>query len=195
LAINTSEKTIPIVRMDCPTCIPVLEREVLKLEGVERVRGNYMTKTLKVTYDPSKVQLSEIEAAIENIGYRISYKKYPSPLSKLKDLFKSEKDSQIRSLTDSEFPGKVFHASKDVAVLFSSPNCPTCQVFKSEYQKLAEELKSKADFYEMDINSTNTWKNYDILSIPTVLLFRVGKVFQRFTALPETGQIAKALEM
>jgi copper chaperone CopZ len=57
-------KTIPILRMDCPTCIPVLEREVLKVEGVEEVRGNYLARTLKVTFDSSKAQLAEIEAAI-----------------------------------------------------------------------------------------------------------------------------------
>ena len=64
-------KTIPLTRMDCPSCIPLLEREVTELDGVEAVQGNYMNKTLKVTYDPTRVQLDAIEAAIEQIGYRI----------------------------------------------------------------------------------------------------------------------------
>ena len=73
----TAQKLIPITRMDCPTCIPVLEKEVMKLEGVTEARGNYMTKNLRVTYNPENVQLSQIEAAIERVGYQISYKKYP----------------------------------------------------------------------------------------------------------------------
>jgi Cu+-exporting ATPase len=83
-------KTIPIIRMDCPTCIPVLEREIKKLEGVDNVRGNYMAKTLKVTYDPDRVQLTEIEAAIERVGYQIAYKKYTSVISRLKGIFQKE---------------------------------------------------------------------------------------------------------
>ena len=85
------EKLIPITRMDCPTCIPVLEKEVLRLEGVEKARGNYMTKNLKVTFDPEKVQLSEIEAAIERVGYQIAYKRYPGVFDKLKNLFQKQR--------------------------------------------------------------------------------------------------------
>jgi len=31
-----------------------------------------------VTYDPSKIDIPAIEKKIENLGYRISYKRYPS---------------------------------------------------------------------------------------------------------------------
>lgn len=83
-------KEIPINRMDCPTCIPLLEKAVLKIEGVSEARGNYMTKILRVTYDQDRVQLAEIEAAIERVGYHISYKKYPGVISKLRSLFRRE---------------------------------------------------------------------------------------------------------
>jgi len=186
-------KTIPIIRMDCPTCIPVLEREVLKVEGVEEVRGNYMAKSLKVTFDPSKAQLAEIEAAIERVGYRIAYKRYPSPLSRLRDLFKRDQGVEVSSLTDADFPGKVLHASKTVAVLFSSPTCPTCRVFKPEFLSLADKMGKEADFYEMDIVATETWREYDILSIPQVLIFRAGMISERFTAMPVAAEIERAL--
>jgi copper chaperone CopZ len=186
-------KTIPVLRMDCPTCIPVLEREVLKVEGVEEVRGNFLGKTLKVTFDPSKAQLVEIEAAIERVGYRIAYKKYPNPLSRLRDIFKREQAVEIASLTDADFPGKVLHSSKTVVVLFSLPMCPTCRVFKPEFLSLADKLKKEADFYEMDIEATETWREYEILSIPQVLLFRAGEESERFTAMPAAADIERAL--
>ena len=186
-------KTIPIIRMDCPTCIPVLEREVLKVEGVQEVRGNYMAKSLKVTFNPSKAQLAEIEAAIERVGYRIAYKRYPSPLSRLRDLFKRDQGVEVSSLTDTEFPGKVLHASRNVVVLFSSPTCPTCRVFKPEFLSLADKLGKEAEFYEMDISTTETWRNYDILSIPTVNVFRAGEVAEVFYAMPRTEDIEAAL--
>ncbi len=187
------EKTIPITRMDCPTCIPVLEREVGRLEGVEGVRGNYMAKNLRVTYDPEKVQLAEIETAIERVGYHIAYKRYPGVFSKFKELFRREESKEAPSLTDADFPGKVLHAPKTVAVLFSSPTCPTCRVFKPRFREIAGRVGDKANLYEMDIVSTETWRKYDILSIPTVLVFRAGEVAERFTAIPDTEEIEKAL--
>lgn len=186
-------KTIPIIRMDCPTCIPVLEREVLKVEGVQEVRGNYMAKSLRVTFDPSKARLAEIEAAVERVGYRIAYKRYPSPLSRLRGLFKRGQGVEVSSLTDADFPGKVLHASKTVVVLFSSPTCPTCRVFKPEFLSLAEKLGKEAEFYEMDIEATEAWRDYDILSIPQVLIFRAGRASERFTAMPVAAEIERAL--
>jgi thiol-disulfide isomerase/thioredoxin len=181
--------------MDCPTCIPVLEKEVLKLSGVDDVRGNYITKTIKVTYNPLNVKLEEIEAAIERVGYQIAYKKYPSPFSRLKGFFKRKKEEKITFLSDADFPRKVLNAPKIVSVLFSSPNCPTCSLFKPEYLKLVERVGEKADFYEMDISSTQTWRDYDILSIPTVLIFQKSMMISRFTALPKTGEIEEALRV
>jgi thioredoxin 1 len=186
-------KVIPITRMDCPTCIPVLEREVLRLEGVEGARGNYMAKNLRVTYDPERVQLAEIEAAIERVGYRISYKRYPGFLSRIRGLFEREEGERVESLSDGDFPGKVLHAPRPVAVMFSSPTCPTCRVFKPQFEALAESAEGRADLYEMDISTTETWRNYDILSIPTVLVFREGEVAERFTTLPRTEEISRAL--
>jgi len=179
--------------MDCPTCIPVLEREVKRIEGVDAVQGNYMKKSLKVTYDPNRVQLAEIEAAIERVGYRIAYKKYPGVISRLRGLLGGEKADEIVSLTDTDFPGKVLHASKPVAVLFSSQTCPTCRFFKRQFKEIAEKVEGKADLYEMDIASTETWRKYNILSIPTVLIFKNGQLSERFEALPKGEDIALAL--
>ena len=189
---NLVVKTIPITRMDCPSCIPVLEREVERLEGVEDIRGNYMAKNLKITYDPERVQLADIEAAVERVGYRISYKRYPGVLSRIRRLLAKE-EGRVESISDGEFPGKVLHASRAVAVMFSSPTCPTCKVFKSLYEKLAEKAEGMAVLYEMDISSTETWRDYDILSIPMVLVFKTGKVVERFTALPRIEEISRAL--
>jgi thioredoxin-like negative regulator of GroEL len=80
-----------------------------------------------------------------------------------------------------------------VVVLFSSPTCPTCRVFEPEFLKLASKGEEKADFYEMDISTTETWRNYDILSIPTVNVFRAGEVTEVFNAMPKTEDIEAAL--
>jgi thioredoxin 1 len=179
--------------MDCPTCVPILEREIQNLSGVKEVRANYITKILKVTYYPNLVQLSDIEAAIEYVGYQIVYKKYPSLASRLKGLIKKEKPSRVQSISDADFSGNVLHSAKPVAVLFSSPICLACKVLKPLYIEAAEDLREKAEFYEMDISSSETWRSYDVLAIPTILVFREGKVENRLMPLLKKDEIEKAL--
>jgi thioredoxin 1 len=186
-------KLIPIVQMDCSTCVPILEREIVKLKGVKEVRANYVAKMVKVVYDSDLVRLSEIESAVERVGYQIAYKKYPGVASKLKGLFRKEKPSYVKVISDGDFASKVLHASEPVAVLFSSPSCPACQATKSVYIETAEDLAGRAELYEMDIFTSEIWHNYDILNIPTILIFRDGQLKGRLIALLHKTEIIKAL--
>ncbi|MGD0645243.1 MAG: thioredoxin domain-containing protein [Candidatus Bathyarchaeia archaeon] len=185
-------KLIPIVQMNCSTCVSPIEKELLKLNGVKEARVNYMTKTVKVIYYSDFVGLIDIEAAIERVGYQIAYKQYPSVASKLKDLFRKAKPSTVKAISDADFASKVLHVSKPVAVLFSSPTCPTCKVTKSVYTQVADELAGQAEFYEMDISTSNTCHDYDVLSTPSILIFRDGQLKDRLLA-PQKTEIIKAL--
>jgi thiol-disulfide isomerase/thioredoxin len=188
-------KIIPILRMDCPTCIPLLEGELKRIKGVKEARGNYLKKTLKVTYNPTLTQIGAIEAAIERLGYRIAYKKYPGVLSRLRGFLNDKKNDAFPSLIDSDFQEKVLHPLKPVIVLFSSPNCPTCHVFKRQFREITQKVKEKADLYEMNITSTDRWRKYDIVSIPTVLIFKNGHLSRRFPPFPQSEDIIQSLEL
>src|SRR5512136_1481420 len=122
-------KEIGITRMDCPTCVATLEKSVMRVPGVRKALGNYLKKTLKVTYDEA-TPLTAIERAIEDVGYQVAYKKYKSPLSRLRGLFNQGGSKAITAIVDSEFAEKVLRSTKTVAVLFSSEACPSCQVSK-----------------------------------------------------------------
>lgn len=184
-------KSIPILRMDCPTCIPFLEREVKKIKGVKDARGSYMTRTLKVSYDPEVAKIEEIEKAIEDAGYRIAYKKYPGIVSKIKGLLNKPEKGQITSIDDDSFE-KTVRASTRVAVVFTSPTCPACKALKQVYEKTVEKLKG-IKIYEMDVSSTNTWHKYDILSVPTILVFQNGEVVNRVAPSLNEEELIKVL--
>lgn len=185
-------KEIAITRMDCPTCVVTLEKSVMKVPGVRRVQGNYLKKTLKVTYDEA-TPLAAIEKAIEDVGYQVAYKNYPSPLSRLRGLFSRGDSKAITSITDAEFQIKVLGSAKLVAVLFGSEGCPSCQVLKPQIRALAEKQAGKVAFYEMDISNTESWKEYHVMGIPTVVVFRAGKPAERFGAMLSVGDLEKAL--
>ncbi len=46
----------------------------------------------------------------------------------------------------------------------------------------------------MDISETETWKNYNVMGIPTVIIFRSGMPTKRFGALLRIDEIEKDLE-
>jgi len=183
-------KEIGITRMDCPTCVVTLEKSVMKVPGVKKAQGNYLKKTLKVTMEDT-VPLVAIEKAIEDVGYQVAYKKYPGPLSKLRGLFSRGESKAITTITDGDFE-KVLRASKPVAVLFSSEGCPACRIIKPQFKALAEKHTS-ADYYEMDVTNTEKWKEYSVMGIPTVIVFRGGKPVERFGTMLSVGDLEKAI--
>ena len=185
-------KEIAITRMDCPTCVVTLEKSVMKVPGVRKVQSNYLKKTIKVTYDEA-TPITTIEKAIEDIGYQVAYKKYPSPLSRLRGLLSRGDSGVMITISDAEFRAKVLGSEKPVAVLFSSEGCPNCQVIKPQIKALAEKHKGKVEFYEMDVSSTETWKEYRIIGIPTVVVFRGGKPAEQYSAMLRVDELEKAL--
>ena len=91
-----SRKVLPILGMDCPACALTIEKRLRKLEGVKEAKVNYMTQNVVVTYDPSKIGIPEIEKTIEDLGYRIAYKKYESILERVSNIF-SRKRKKLNS--------------------------------------------------------------------------------------------------
>ncbi len=58
--------------MHCTSCEKVLELALSKLPGVEKVRSNYASQVVQVTFDPERVSLSQIFDVVEAKGYRCS---------------------------------------------------------------------------------------------------------------------------
>jgi thioredoxin 1 len=192
-AVNEVTKEIAITRMDCPTCTATIEKSIMKVPGVKSVRANYLKKTVRVTYDDS-TPISEIEKAIEDVGYQVAYKKYSSPLDKLRGIFGKGERASLTLLADADFEDKVLKASRPAAVLFSSATCPSCQVLKPKLSELAKAQSGRVDFYEMDVGETDVWKEYGVMGIPTVIVFRGGKPSERFGAMLSVGDLEKALK-
>ncbi len=61
---------LKIEGMTCAACAKAVERVGKKLEGVESISVNIATDKANVIYNPAKVKLSQIKAAIEKAGYK-----------------------------------------------------------------------------------------------------------------------------
>jgi Cu+-exporting ATPase len=62
--------TIKIAGMSCASCVKTIETAIGKLPGIKSVSVNLATESARLTYDPSKTSLNDIENAIEEAGYK-----------------------------------------------------------------------------------------------------------------------------
>ncbi len=63
-------KLLKIEGMTCTACAKAVERVSKKLPGVEEANVNFATEKLNITYDETKVNLLQIQNAVEKAGYK-----------------------------------------------------------------------------------------------------------------------------
>ncbi|MCB0261410.1 MAG: heavy metal translocating P-type ATPase, partial [Calditrichaeota bacterium] len=61
---------IPIVGMDCASCVVAIEKEVGKLPGINKVNVNFANEKAYVEYQPEVVKTTDILKAIKKVGYK-----------------------------------------------------------------------------------------------------------------------------
>ncbi|WP_126427116.1 heavy metal translocating P-type ATPase [Brevibacillus marinus] len=68
-ASKTKQTTLQISGMTCAACANRIERGLTKLDGVTSAHVNLATEKAKVTYDPQKIDVRALQAAIQKLGY------------------------------------------------------------------------------------------------------------------------------
>ena len=63
------EATLTAPDISCGHCVATVKEAVASLDGVRQVEADAATKQVAVTFDPSRVSLSRIEAALDEAGY------------------------------------------------------------------------------------------------------------------------------
>jgi len=69
--IESNSKTLNIEGMTCAACAKTIERVTRKLDGVIESNVNFATEKLTISYEPSKVRMSDIKKAVEKAGYKV----------------------------------------------------------------------------------------------------------------------------
>lgn len=103
----------------------------------------------------------------------------------------------VKNFTDENFQTEVIEASKIKPVLvdFFADWCGPCKVMSTIIDEMAEEIGDKAIIGKLDTQeSTNTSEKYDIMGLPTFIIFKDGEAVETLSGLQAKEALIELLE-
>jgi len=98
------------------------------------------------------------------------------------------------TVDDSNFDQTVLKADKPVLVDFWAPWCRPCLMVAPILDELAEEYSGRASIARVDIDqSPKIAARYNIMSIPTMLIFKEGKPFSNTVGYRPKEELKRSL--
>jgi len=86
--------------------------------------------------------------------------------------------------TDVNFEGEVLKSDKPVLIDFWAPWCGPCKAIGPVVEELAEKFKDSVKIMKLNVDENQkTAVNYGVRSIPTLILFKDGKVLDTLIGL------------
>lgn len=84
---------------------------------------------------------------------------------------------EIEVVTDATFESEVLQSSAPVVVDFWAPWCGPCKALEPVTEKLAAEYAGRVKFCKLNVDENPlASRKYQVASIPTVLLFKNGRI-------------------
>lgn len=96
---------------------------------------------------------------------------------------------------DQNFDQEVMKSDKVTVVDFWAPWCGPCQLMGPIMEELALEMGDKAKIGKLNVDENPaTAQAFTVMSIPTVMIFKDGKVTQKFVGVQSKEVLKEALE-
>ena len=101
---------------------------------------------------------------------------------------------ELKEVDTKNFEDKVTKTNNIVLVDFFATWCGPCRMLSPILEDLNEELNKEVDMYKLNIDeSLDIAKQYNVLSVPTMIIFKDGEEVERLVGLRQKSQIKEAL--
>lgn len=106
-----------------------------------------------------------------------------------------ETATAVAEVTDATFEQNVLRSEQPVMVDFWATWCGPCKALAPVVDEVAQAYNGRAKVYKMDVDRNNaTPMRYGVRGIPTLLIFKEGKVQEQIVGYVPKDTIQKALD-
>jgi thioredoxin 1 len=103
--------------------------------------------------------------------------------------------ADIAAVTDGTFHSEVIEAELPVLVDFWAEWCGPCRMVAPVVEEIAKESNGRLKVTKLDVDKNpNVARQYGIMSIPTLMLFKGGQPVERIVGFMPKPQMWKRLE-
>ncbi|MBN2578047.1 MAG: thioredoxin [Pirellulales bacterium] len=103
--------------------------------------------------------------------------------------------SNLCKLSDGNFEAEVLKSSLPTLVDFWAPWCGPCRAIGPVMKQLAAERADSVKVAKLNVDeSPRVSAAYGIHSIPTLMIFKNGKVVERFVGMQSKAELERALD-
>jgi thioredoxin 1 len=101
----------------------------------------------------------------------------------------------MNAVTDATFSDEVLKSPTLVLVDFWAEWCGPCLRVAPVLEEIAREMAGKVKIVKVDIDSNpNTARDYRVMSVPTLTLFKDGEAVQSLAGARPKGDLVKLIE-
>jgi len=103
--------------------------------------------------------------------------------------------ANVTEFTDASFKGDVLQSEVPVLVDFWAPWCRPCRMIAPVVEELSNENQGTFKIGKVNIDDNpDVAMNYNVSSIPTLMIFKGGEVVERFVGVQPKSRLQQAID-